>query len=615
MPSPPTFPELYPLIEHSPIGMYRSNRDGVFSYVNPSLARLLGYTQDELLALNLNRDIYVDARQREALFEHFMPTRRIDGVEVDWRTRDGRIITVQIWGHAVESNGGISFDASVVDVTEVKRSRVDLERTAKILDLVVEQMPALYWVVDRNLRIVRTGGAIQEVLGYSADKFMNVRLAAVHRHEPGSVDPVPYHERALAGEVAVYDTTYRGKQLAVTVAPYRLDGTIVGAIGTTIDVTSSRALERRLVDAQRAESLGVLAGGLAHDFNNLLVAVIGNADLALRDLPRGMPGTAAVENIRVAGLRAAELTHQLLTFSGRAGAGSTRLAPATVVEELLRILAPGLPPTISITAAIPHDLSLRADPGQFRQVMMNLITNARDALVLSGHTRGEIALRAELVEHDGHPTGDEVMLAPAGTYVLLEVRDDGPGMDDETRRHVFEPFFTTKEQGHGIGLAAVLGIVRAHEGGLRLRTSYSRGATFQVLWPAAAAVTGRAPTPPPAPLTRVVLVIDDEDLVRDVVARMVEDLGYGAMTAADGPTGLAIVEANPIDAVLVDMTMPRMNGRDVIEQLRARRPNLPIILCSGFDRDGHGPVHADAYLPKPFRIDVLERTLAKLLPH
>jgi CheY-like chemotaxis protein len=140
------------------------------------------------------------------------------------------------------------------------------------------------------------------------------------------------------------------------------------------------------------------------------------------------------------------------------------------------------------------------------------------------------------------------------------------------------------------------------------------GARFQVLWPAAAVTPGRAPTPPPTPSTRVVLVIDDEDLVRDVVARMVEDLGYGTLTAADGASGLALVEAHAIDAVLVDMTMPRMSGRDVIEQLRARRPKLPIIVCSGFDRDGHGPVRADAYLPKPFRIDVLERTLAKLLP-
>jgi PAS domain S-box-containing protein len=610
----PSDPELYLLVDRSPVGMYRSTREGVFTYVNASLAKMLGYTVDELMTKNLNHEVYANSMDRERIIERFLPLRVVDGAEVEFRKKDGGRITIQLWGHALElADGSMSFDASVLDVSQVKRQRLEIERTAKILDLVVMQMPALYWVVDRELRIIRTGGAVQEVLGYPSDRFMNVRLSAVHRFEPGSVDPVPYHERAIEGAVLSYDTTYRGKQLAVTVAPYRQDGAIVGAIGTTLDVTASRALERRLVDAQRAESLGVLSGGLAHDFNNLLVAVIGNADLALRDLPRGMPGRAAVENIRDAGLRAAELTHQLLTFSGRAGAGTTRMSPAAVVEELLRIFGPGLPPEISVTTKVPAELSLRADPGQLRQVLLNLITNARDALVGGGHQRGEIAIRGELVEHDGLPTGDDVMLAPAGSYVLIEVRDDGPGMDDETRRHVFEPFFTTKEHGHGIGLAAVLGIVRAHDGGLRLRTGYGTGATFQVLWPAAA-TSGRAPTPPPTPTTRTVLVIDDEDLVRDVVARMVEDLGYGALTAADGASGIALVEANAIDAVLVDMTMPRMSGRDVIEQLRARRPNLPIIVCSGFDRDGQGPVHADAYLPKPFRIDVLERTLAKLLP-
>ena len=613
----PSDPELYLLVDRSPVGMYRSNRDGVFSYVNASLATMLGYTVDELMTKNLNHEVYADPRDRERIIEKFYPARVVDGAEVEFRRKDGSTITIQLWGHALDlPNGTISFDASVLDISQVKRQRLDLERTAKILDLVVMQMPALYWVVDRDLRINRTGGAVQEVLGYAGDRFLGARLTAVHRFEPGSADPVPYHQRALAGEVLSYDTTYRGKQLAVTVAPYRQDGEIVGAIGTTLDVTASRALERRLVDAQRAESLGVLAGGLAHDFNNLLVAVIGNADLALRDLPRGMPGRSAVENIRDAGLRAAELTHQLLTFSGKAGAGTTRLAPAAVIDELLRIIGPTVPPEISVTTAVPTDLSLRADPGQLRQVLLNLVANARDALVASGHEHGEIAIRGELSDHDGLPSGDDVMLAPAGRYVLIEVKDDGPGMDDETRRHVFEPFFTTKEHGHGIGLAAVLGIVRAHEGGMRLRTSYGRGATFQVLWPAAAIQPGRAPTPPPVPNTRVVLVIDDEDLVRDVVARMIEDLGYGTMTATDGAAGLALVDANPttIDAVLVDMTMPRMSGRDVIEQLRARRPKLPIIVCSGFDRDGHGPVHADAYLPKPFRIDVLERTLAKLLP-
>jgi CheY-like chemotaxis protein len=195
--------------------------------------------------------------------------------------------------------------------------------------------------------------------------------------------------------------------------------------------------------------------------------------------------------------------------------------------------------------------------------------------------------------------------------LLVEVADTGPGIDRETRRRIFEPFFTTKQSGHGLGLAAVLGIVRAHGGGLRLITSPGEGARFQVMWPAATTPVAMPAVAPAA--ARTVLVIDDEDLVRDVVARMIEDLGYAAVTAADGVTGIELAQQREVDAVLVDMTMPRMNGADVVAALRAKRPELPIVLCTGYDRDRKGPVEATAYLPKPFRIELLEATLAKIL--
>jgi CheY-like chemotaxis protein len=185
-------------------------------------------------------------------------------------------------------------------------------------------------------------------------------------------------------------------------------------------------------------------------------------------------------------------------------------------------------------------------------------------------------------------------------------------MSSDVRRRVFEPFFTTKPTGHGLGLASVLGIVRAHGGGLRLTTSPGAGTRFQILWPSTftpVELTAEAP----ASNGHTVLIIDDEDLVRDVVARMIEDLGYAAITATDGPAGLAIVDNLPVDAVLVDLTLPQMTGAAVVTALRERRPNLPIILCSGFDREGWA-LRADAYLPKPFRIDTLDHTLAKLLP-
>ena len=592
--------------------MYRSSEDGRFQFVNPALVRMLGYdTVEEVLALNLNVDIYADATARARLIAANRRKGVIDGVRAEWRTRQGKRLVVQIFGHIVDDDGsGASFDASVLDITAIEDQREELERTARTLDMVVMQVPAMYWLVDHDLRIRLTGGAIEEVLGYKPDRWVGSTLYDVQAVEPGTHDPIEAHRRALAGETVSYTNEYRDKRISSTIAPYRRDGEIVGAIGTGMDVTAMHALEHRMVDAQRAESLGVLAGGLAHDFNNLLVAILGNADLGLRDTLPGAPGRAALENIRHASLRAAELTDQLLAYAGRGGVSSTRVLARPLVDELLRITAPTLPAGVSIGVTIESDLAMRGDAPQIRQVFLNLIANAREAL---GPTGGAIDISARLCQHTGESDADDVhTVGNTGTFLLFEVADNGPGIDRDTRRRIFEPFFTTKATGHGLGLAAVLGIVRAHGGGLRLVSAPGEGACFQVLWPAAT-----TPVAMPAvatPMLRTVLVIDDEDMVRDVVARMIEDLGYSAVTAADGMTGLEVVQQRTVDAVLVDLTMPRMNGVDVIAALRARRPELPIVLCTGYDRDRKGPVEANAYLPKPFRIEALEATLAKLFP-
>ena len=603
--------DLYRLFERSPIGMYRSREDGQFEFVNPALVRMLGYdTVDEVLALNLNRDIYVDPRDRTALIGAHRGKGVIDGARIRWRRRDGSPLVVQLYGHiVVDDAGATSFDASVLDITAVEQQRDELERTARTLEMVVKQMPALYWLVDHDLSIVLAGGAIEQVLGYAPDRWVGHTMYEVLDTDGGGEETIAAHRAALAGETVTYASEYRSKKLRNTIAPFTRDGEIVAAIGTAIDITAMSALEQRMVDAQRAESLGVLAGGLAHDFNNLLVAILGNADLGLRDTPPGAPGRMALENIRHASLRAAELTDQLLAYAGRGGVSSTRVPTRPLVDELLRITAPTLPAGVSIELDIAPDLAMRGDAAQIRQVFLNLIANARDALAATG---GRIEISARMCQHTGEPDLDDVVtVGTSGSYLLVEVGDDGPGIDRDTRRRIFEPFFTTKASGHGLGLAAVLGIVRAHGGGLRLISAPDQGARFQVLWPAATTpVAMQAVVPVHA--SQTVLVIDDEDLVRDVVARMIEDLGYAAVTAPDGATGLALVQQRQIDAVLVDLTMPRMNGADVVAALRERRPDLPIVLCTGYDRDRSGPVEANAYLPKPFRLEALEATLAKL---
>jgi PAS domain S-box-containing protein len=608
------------LFDRSPVGMYRSDVQGRLLMANPALATMLGYdTVAEVMALDLLRDVYVDPGGRAPVLAEYKESGFVEGRRVHWKTRTGRVLTVQLFGHIAETSKGLVFDATVIDLTEIdtleaelQRQRTSNEGTTRILEQVVRQLPAVYYIVDRDLRIVRTGGPIEQLLGYPADRFVGKTLHEAMAADPSSIDTIALHKRALAGDAMVVENEYRGKLMANAVGPYRNDaGDIVGVVGTSVDVTTWRALERRMVDAQRAESLGVLAGGLAHDFNNLLVAVLGNADLALREIPAGKPGRIALENIQLAGLRAAELTDQLLAYAGRGGAGTTRIEPAALVEELLRIIAPSIPQGIRISVDIPPKLAVRGDPAQLRQVVLNLINNARDAIVGRG---GEISVRAEAVKLDGNPTPDDILTAPAGSFVLLDVADNGAGMDAETRRHVFEPFFTTKPTGHGLGLAAVLGIVRTHGGGIRVRSMPGTGARFQILWPAAITAPMMSAVPTSPTIARTVLVIDDEDLVRDVLARMIEELGYAVVTAPNGKSGLELVETLTIDAVLVDLTMPLMSGADVVTALRQRRPGLPVVVCSGYDRDSRGPIQAEAYLAKPFRMDALERTLAKLLP-
>ncbi|MCX5747066.1 MAG: response regulator [Proteobacteria bacterium] len=471
----------------------------------------------------------------------------------------------------------------------------------------IRQMPGIYWIVDLDLRILHTGGAIEEILGYPQDRHIGKTMAEVHLEEGGDHDPTDAHRAALAGVTVPFTNRYRGRMLSSTIAPLRQGDVIIGAIGTSLDVTAWRTLEQRMVDAQRAESLGVLAGGLAHDFNNLLVTILGNADLALREMPPGAAGRCSLQNIRDAALRAAELTDQLLAYAGRGSLSLTRLAPAPIIDELLRISAPSMPTSTKVVVDLPRDLVLRSDPSQFRQIMLNLINNARDAL---GQRGGTIAIAGRIARLDGAIHEDDIVAAPAGTYVLLDVADDGPGIDGEQRRRVFEPFFTTKSTGHGLGLAAVVGIVRSHGGGLRLVSAPGEGCRFQVFLPSNV-------TPPPIAAVavnpeRTVLVIDDEDLVRDVVSRMIEDLGYATITAADGHAGLAVLARQRVDAVIVDLSMPRMSGVDLIAAIRVQQPTLPIVLCSGFARS-ESNVEADAYLPKPFRLEALEQTLARVL--
>ncbi len=355
-----------------------------------------------------------------------------------------------------------------------------------------------------------------------------------------------------------------------------------------------RQLERRMQEAQRLESLGVLAGGIAHDFNNLLTAILGSTELALLELPAESGARPAVERIRRAGQRAAELTDQMLAYSGRSHVDVKPIDLSRIVEDMSNLLESAIRKNARLRCELDPELpAVQGDATQLGQIVMNLITNASDAL---GDAGGEIRLRTgtqRLTAADLQVC--ELRDAEPGNYVFVEVSDTGAGMDAQTRSRIFDPFFTTKTSGRGLGLAAALGIVAAHGGTIRLDTAPGRGTSFRVLIPCSLEDRPHeAPAEDATPTWRgrgTVLVVDDEEDVVQVAAEILRRAGLEVLEAHGGRQALELFRAHAdrVRAALLDLTMPDLDGAEVARRLREAAPDLRIILSSGYDRNGARP--------------------------
>ncbi len=419
-----------------------------------------------------------------------------------------------------------------------------------------------------------------------------------------------------------------GRILSRNTRPVRLaDGTIIGRAWDFVDVTDLKrsekergALAARVQHAQKLESLGVLAGGIAHDFNNLLVGILGNAELALETLPRREPARNFLEGIATTARRAAELANQLLAYAGKGRFVVSTFDLNALIEELSSLLEA----SISKKACLRFDLageapSLEADATQIRQVVMNLITNASDAI---GDGEGAISIRTGVMAVDRAYLSktflDEEL--PEGRYVFFEVDDSGRGMDAETKRRMFDPFFSTKAVGRGLGMAALLGIVRGHQGAIRVSTQPGAGTTIRVLFPA----SGREAPPvasEPGTTWRCsgkVLVVDDEPVVREVAEAILSGAGFEVLTARDGVEALEVVrrQGDELVAVLLDLAMPHLDGAETARELRRMCPGIKILLCSGYSELAVDQLVASGevsgFLHKPYRPSALIDELRKL---
>ncbi|MDQ6675953.1 MAG: CHASE3 domain-containing protein [Acidobacteriota bacterium] len=375
------------------------------------------------------------------------------------------------------------------------------------------------------------------------------------------------------------------------------------------DVTERKRLEERGRHTQKLESLGVLAGGIAHDFNNLLTAILGGASLLQDELPADSPSLEHVRIVLSASERAAQLTRQMLAYSGRGRFVVEQLDLSQQVREITALLESSVTRDVELLLSLEtQGILVEADCGQIQQLVMNLVLNGAEAI--EGHG-GTVVVSTRLQDLDAdyvrdNMAGDNVV---PGTYILLEVHDTGKGMDAETLSRIFDPFFTTKFTGRGLGLAAVIGIVRGHRGAIKVYSHVGQGTTFKVFFPVAAQQKlSRLAEASPKDLQghETVLIVDDEEVVQRMALATLEKYGYRVLQARNGKEAVDIFEkdSSAISLVLLDMTMPVMSGEETLHRLSAIRPDVLVIASSGYNevealrRFGRG---VRGFLQKPYR--------------
>jgi signal transduction histidine kinase len=388
-----------------------------------------------------------------------------------------------------------------------------------------------------------------------------------------------------------------------------------------------RKMERHLQYVQKLESLGTMSGGIAHDFNNLLQAVLGNLELSLMKLSADAPVRNYICNAITAAERASKLSGMMLAYSGKGVYKIRELNLTELIEKNTPMLRAAISNSISFDLNLDPALpSIMADDEQIQQVLMNLIINASEAI---GTVNGTISISTTVREFDQSLLDSSRLeeKLTAGRYVLTTIRDSGCGMDAATRDKLFDPFFTTKFTGRGLGLSAAQGIIRAHSGAIMVESSPGVGTTFQILFPIAAASFDTSPAKAPSDTSQpldirkpgTILIIDDEQIIRDVCQVMLEELGYNTLVAAKGEEGIRIFRelGDIIRLVILDLSMPGMDGVAVFEELNKIRPEIPVLLSSGYSKeelsDRFKGLSPNGFIQKPFKMTGLDSELRRVL--
>ena len=614
---------IFDFLENAPVGFYSVDAEGRFVFVNHTMAEWLGTTVDELMGdARRLRDFVGDDAPGATPYDPTGQGGREQRGEVTFRGLQGRTFQAFVSQSISEGEraGELRTRTVVRDLTPEREWQAALRLSEQRFQRFFEDAPVGIALLDEKARIVECNRTFGAMVDGSLDSLRGrplLELVAPRHREAaetrlsealaGRADPKPFEVR-LAGaahEIVASLLVSRFEQA---------QGQPAGLILHALDTTEAKRLEVQFAQSQKMQAVGQLAGGIAHDFNNLLTAMIGFCDLLLLRHRPGDQSFADIMQIKQNANRAANLVRQLLAFSRQQTLQPKVLNITDVLAELSHLLQRLIGENITLKMAHGRDLGLvRVDQGQLEQVIINLAVNARDAMPQGG----ELTIRtANVAREVAAREGVEIM--PAGHYVLIEVIDTGQGISREVIGRIFEPFFSTKEvgSGTGLGLSTVYGIVKQTGGFVFVESDSGKGARFKIYLPrhvseeegareqAASAVRESRD------LTGVgtVLLVEDEDAVRSFSARALRNKGYKVLEAASGESALDVLRnaQDPIDLLITDIVMPRMDGPSLIKEVRERRPNIKIICISGYAEDGFRK-RLDAsddihFLPKPFSL-------------
>lgn len=533
----------------------------------------------------------------------------------------------------------VGLRAKVIEQVVAERT-VELSESRRQLSSLMHSLPGMAFRcrVGKPAKVLYASEGTLTLTGHPAEDFMENRVHLRDFIHPDDLERVRKATRDGLEAKREFEIEFRVRSrdgverwlLSRSRGVYGPNGSPEVFEGLAIDITAQKrieteriAIERKLLEGQKLESLGLLAGGIAHDFNNLLTGILGNASLVRLAVPLSETTDPQLRAIENAALRAAELCRQMLAYAGKGRFVVEPTALSALVEGMLPLLKVSIGRGVRVHLGLTNDLPfVMADATQLRQIVMNLVINASDAI---GDQVGEIFLTSGMITVDRAALSSAVAGAelPPGEYVYLEVRDTGCGMAPETIRKIFDPFFSTKVSGRGLGLAAVLGIVRGHGGALRVESNLGQGSTFRLLLPPAAqepAHFSTTATARPWSHTANVLIIEDDETVRTVSAEAVKSYGLTPHPAPNGEAGLVLFRKQPqnYDLVLLDLVMPGLSGEETLVELRAIRPDVAVVLMSGYSEadtlarlaDSRSPLE---FLQKPFTREMLKVKLRALL--